>query len=314
MRLGRPLLAVLLALGMLLSAGCRAQGPEGRSIALCLPPAADSWSGSLLACAKEAAQGWEGRLEVVPTPEIPGALIAAAHEAIELDVDIAVLYAFDEQEGEKAAALLSEEGIELILVGNAVPNASASALVTADHEAIGREAAECIASRAGGAGEVLVLEGLPGEATGLRNKGFEEAIAAYPDMTIVGKVSCGGRGEIAKSEMELALSDHPQIVGVFAHNDEMALGVIEALEAVFAPAQAVVGIGGKKQAVAMLMKNHRYLRMTFAYSPAVAADAVRLAISHLQGEPLPEDGRVLLPVEPIDPKNALENYDEAAVY
>ena len=315
MRFGR-ILAVIALVAFL--AGCSLPGvsPKAKeqAVGICLPPVSESWSGCLMAVAKEAAQGWEGRVEVVPTPEIPGSLEDAARELIALKVGVAVMYAFDPVEGARAAALLDDAGIALILVGNGIEGDRYGALVTEDDEGIGRAAAEDIALRLGGQGDVLVLEGIPGIATTLRTKGFTEGMAQHPGIVVVGATNCGGLRSVAKSEMQLAYEDNPNINGVFAHNDEMALGAIDALEEVYAQTQAVVGVGGSKEAIEMLMKNHRYLRMTFAYPPTIAADAVKLAVGYLAGEPLPEDKRVLLPADPINPTNALEKYDENALY
>jgi ribose transport system substrate-binding protein len=64
-----------------------------------------------------------------------------------------------------------------------------------------------------------------------RSKGFNQAIAKYPNISIVAKQSANFDRAEAMKVMENILQANPEIDGVYAANDEMALGALEAIEA-----------------------------------------------------------------------------------
>lgn len=81
-------------------------------------------------------------------------------------------------------------------------------------------------------GIIIQLEGTTGSSPANdRKKGFDDAVAADDRFTIVASRS----GDFARDEgrrvMETLLQAHPNVNVVYAHNDEMAIGAIQALEA-----------------------------------------------------------------------------------
>ncbi|MEX2243264.1 MAG: ABC transporter substrate-binding protein [Fimbriimonadaceae bacterium] len=97
----------------------------------------------------------------------------------------------------------------------------------------GRRAAQWLADKTGGKAVIAELVGQPGSAPANdRKKGFEEVLAKYPDMKIV--FSQTGQFERAKGKevMEAFLKNplSKQVTAVFAHNDDMAIGAIQAME------------------------------------------------------------------------------------
>lgn len=84
----------------------------------------------------------------------------------------------------------------------------------------------------GDEGFIIQLEGTTGSSPANdRKQGFDEAIADDPRFTIVASRS----GDFSRNEgrrvMETLLQAHPNVNVVYAHNDEMAIGAIQALEA-----------------------------------------------------------------------------------
>ncbi len=97
----------------------------------------------------------------------------------------------------------------------------------------GKRAAEWLAAKCGGKATIAELSGTPGSAPANdRKKGFTDAIAKFPGMKIV--FSQTGEFTRAKGkEVTEALLKSPQgsqITALFAHNDDMALGAIQAIE------------------------------------------------------------------------------------
>jgi erythritol transport system substrate-binding protein len=83
----------------------------------------------------------------------------------------------------------------------------------------------------GGKGEYVELFGNPTDNNAqVRSDGYTEVISQYPDLKLVQKETANWDRAEGKSKMEIMLRAHPDIVGVVAGNDEMALGAIQALK------------------------------------------------------------------------------------
>ncbi len=97
----------------------------------------------------------------------------------------------------------------------------------------GRRAANWLAKTSGGKAMIAELVGTPASAPAIdRKKGFEEVLAKYPGMKIVKSQSGDFTRAKGKEVMESFLKspDAKQITTLFAHNDDMALGAIQAME------------------------------------------------------------------------------------
>jgi len=110
-----------------------------------------------------------------------------------------------------------------------------------------------LATKMNGKGNIVEIEGQTGSDPAIdRKRGFDEEIAKHPDMHIIASVSGDFDRTKGKEAMEAQLKAHPgQIQAVFAHNDEMALGCIQAIkEAGLKPGKdiLVVSIDGQKNA------------------------------------------------------------------
>ncbi|MBB4635769.1 ABC transporter substrate-binding protein [Longimicrobium terrae] len=97
----------------------------------------------------------------------------------------------------------------------------------------GRRAAEWLVKETGGTAGIVELTGTPGSSVASdRAKGFREVIAQHPGM----KILASQTGEFSRATgqrvmQNIAQSLGPQITAVYAHNDEMALGAIQAVRA-----------------------------------------------------------------------------------
>ncbi len=97
----------------------------------------------------------------------------------------------------------------------------------------GRMAADWLAKHTNGKGRILELQGTTGSsAAGERKRAFAEGIAKYPDLKVIDSQSGNFGRELGKQVMEAFLKKHGRNFDiVYAHNDDMALGAIQAIEA-----------------------------------------------------------------------------------
>jgi len=96
----------------------------------------------------------------------------------------------------------------------------------------GRLAADWLARTVKGEGRIVELQGTPGSApANERRKAFADAIAKHPGLTIIDSQSGDFRRSGGKEVMEALLKKHGTAIQiVYAHNDDMALGAIQAIE------------------------------------------------------------------------------------
>jgi ribose transport system substrate-binding protein len=138
-----------------------------------------------------------------------------------------------------AIAKANAAGIPVVIVDTRVDPAAAreagietASFIGSDNVAGGRLAGLQLASLTGGKAKVAVLEGIPGHETGdSRLKGLKEAIAASPGITIVASQPANWERDLGFNVFQNMLQAHPEIDAVFACNDMMALGAMEAIAA-----------------------------------------------------------------------------------
>ena len=96
----------------------------------------------------------------------------------------------------------------------------------------GRRVAEwTLANFKGDKGIIVELEGTTGSSPANdRKKGFDDVMAKHDNMTIVASQSGDFARDLGRQVMETLLQAHPDVNIVYAHNDEMAIGAIQALE------------------------------------------------------------------------------------
>ena len=97
----------------------------------------------------------------------------------------------------------------------------------------GQRVAEWTIKKTGGKGKIIELEGSIGASPANdRKKGFDDAIKAKaPGMQILASQSGDFARDKGRQVAETLLQAHPDATVVYAHNDEMALGAIAAIEA-----------------------------------------------------------------------------------
>ena len=131
-------------------------------------------------------------------------------------------------------AEVKQAGIPLILLDRHadVPDDLFSAFIGSDFFEEGRRACQELAALLGGSGAIVALNGTVGSAPTIdRQAGFEECLRAHPGMRVIAAQSGDFIRARGKEIMESLLKEHGRAIdGLFAQNDDMALGAIEAIE------------------------------------------------------------------------------------
>ncbi|MFI6736004.1 D-ribose ABC transporter substrate-binding protein [Nonomuraea sp. NPDC050451] len=191
--------------------------------------------------------------------------------------------------------------IPVIAADRGVNGADVVQTVASDNVAGGRAAAQELARLLGEKGNVAVLQGVPGtSASRDRGRGFAEGIAAYPNIKVVARQPADFDRTKGLDVMANLIQSHPGLAGVFAENDEMALGAIKALDSRAGQQVKVVGFDGTPDAIKAVRAGT--LSATVAQQPRMLGQqAVDAAVRAAKGESIPK--AVAVPVKPATKEN-----------
>jgi simple sugar transport system substrate-binding protein len=161
--------------------------------------------------------------------------ISAIRSFIAQKADAIVLAPVVETGWENILREAKEAKIPVILVDRGVTVTDKSlyaTLIASDFVEEGKRAAEWLAAKTGGKANIVELQGTTGAAPAIdRQKGFAQEIAKHADMKIVKTQSADFTRAKGKEVMQAWIkSDKGNFNAVYAHNDDMALGAIQALE------------------------------------------------------------------------------------
>ena len=189
-----------------------------------------------------------------------------------------------------------EAGLKIVNFDTRINDKSlVDAFVGGDDEAGAYKAGKVICEQLGGEGEVAVITGLMEQSTGVdRHAGFMRACAEYPNITVVAEQGAEWSSDKAFDVMTNILTAHPDLKGVFACNDQMAVGMVNAAEAAGkAPEDLVlVGYDGILDAVNMILQG-RLDALVSLPNLDEGAMGVKLAVALVQNPEYHYDREIL---------------------
>ncbi len=199
----------------------------------------------------------------------------------------------------------TQKNIPIINVDEKVdPQAAADAgvaltsVIASDNKQAGSLAAQYMIDNLADGGNVAVIEGKAGNPSGQdRVDGFSSTIQGTPNFTIVASQPADWDRATALNVATNILQANPDLVGIYAANDTMALGAVEAVKAAGKAEQVtIIGTDAIPEALAAVKAGE--LAGTVAQYPAEEARiATSLAILALQGKPI--EGFIASPIKLI---------------
>ena len=200
-------------------------------------------------------------------------------------------------------------GIPIILVDRraAVPEDLYVTYLGSDFLEEGRNAARVMAKIVGGKANIVELVGTIDSAPANdRAKGFREILQDYPDMKIIDSQSGDFTRARGREVMGAFLLAHGKnITAVFAHNDDMALGAIQAIEAYSLKPGVdikIVSVDAARGAFQAMINGK--LNATVECNPLLGPQFFELALKVVNGESVPK--RVPSKEDIFFPDNASE--------
>src|SRR5215216_1185876 len=239
--------------------------------------------------------------------------ISDIRDMIAQDVDILIVAPLLEEGLAPALNAAKEANVPVFLIDRETAGTPCEDYITfmgSDFLEQGKRAADIMAGLTNEKAKVAVLEGTPGASVTIdRTEGFEQELKEYPNMEIVASQT----GNFVRTEgqevMEQLIQSNPDINAVYAENDEMALGAVQALkDAGKDPGKDVkiVSIDGTRQAVQAIITGD--INAVIETNPRFGPLAFDTYDKYLQGKPIPQ--KIIVQDDVYTKKNAQAKLDE----
>jgi ribose transport system substrate-binding protein len=226
-------------------------------------------------------------LRVIDGKGDPNLQVTAVLDAVTKKPDALLINPVDAKLLVAGVKRANEANIPVFIMENAPPEGKYLSFVDFDNEAGGAMGADALAKLIGDKGTVLETRGSTGSAQAeARHKGFTERMAsAHPNVTVKSLNTEWVADNAYKMVLD-ALTQDPNIVGVFSHNDEMIRGVVSALRQTGKLGQVkVVGLDGTPLALQRIREGTQ--DATVEQSPYAMGGAIFDAIvAYFNGQPV----------------------------
>ncbi|MBT2733630.1 ribose ABC transporter substrate-binding protein RbsB [Bacillus sp. ISL-7] len=176
--------------------------------------------------------------------------VSDIEDLIQKGVNVLIVNPADSDAIKAAIESANNANIPVITVDRSANGGTVVSHIASDNVAGGQMAGDFILEKLGKKGKVVELEGIPGSSAAReRGEGFHKAIDAVADIQVVAKQAADFDRAKGLTVMENILQGNKDIQAVFAHNDEMALGALQALDAAGMKDVIVVGFDATDDAV-----------------------------------------------------------------
>lgn len=306
-------IGIAVVLLSLLFAGSSVLAQEKIKIGVSIPAATHGWTGGVNYWADVTAKRL---MATYPNLEVIVVTASSAAEQVnDLEdlvaihqIDALVILPFESDPLTGPVEFVKEQGIFVTVVDRGLAKEGIEDVyVAGNNAALGRVSAEYIAERLGGKGKIVILRGIPTVIDNERFDAFMEVIEKT-DIEVLDWAYAYWNRDDGFEVMQDFLVRFPQIDAVWAQDDDIALGVIEAvMQAGRQDELFIVGGAGMKEMIARVMQGDPLVPVDVLYPPGMIATAMEVTALKFVSD-APVLGRYILDAPLVTPENAAEYY------
>lgn len=303
----------LIQAGTLLATFTIALSAQAQTIGVSIPAATHGWAGGLNFHAEQT----KARLEQA-YPDLKVVLVtagSASKQANDLEdlvaihrMDALVILPFESAPLTGPVRNAKRRGVFVTVVDRGLSEPGIQDVYVAGNNAeMGRVSAEYISERLDGEGKIVVLRGMPTVIDEQRFDGFMSAIEGS-DVEVLDDQYANWNRDDGFTVMQDFLSRFPKIDAVWAQDDDIAIGVIQAVRQARRQDELfIVGGGGMKDIVKRVMDGNELTPVDVLYPPSMISTAMELtALKFVSGSPI--EGEYILGSPLITQDNAEDYY------
>ena len=282
---------------------------DKKTIGVSIPAADHGWTAGVVyhaeRVAKKLMEEYPNLNVVVKTSPDPASQANAVQDLETQGIDALVILPTDPDPLVNAIKEVKDKGKFVALVDRA-PSTNDDSVrdlyVAGNNPALGEVAGKYIAATTPDA-EVVVIRGLPIPIDQQRQDGFDKGIAGSNVKVLDRQFGNWSRDDAFKV-MQDYLTKYPKIDVVWAQDDDMVVGVLEAIEqAKRTDIQYVVGGAGSKDMIKKVMDGDKMVPVDVLYPPAMVGTALELTAAGLLDQ-VPVHGTYILDATLVTPDNA----------
>ncbi len=282
-------------------------------IGVSIPAATHGWTGGVNWWAGEAKTRLEAaypNLEIIiNTAGSPAEQADDLEDLIAIhNIDALVILPFESDPLTEPVASVKDRGVFVTVVDRGLAREGIEDIhVAGNNPAMGRVSAEYMVEALDGEGKIVILRGIPTTIDNERFDAFMEVIEGTDIEVLDSRYAYWNRDD-GFEVMQDFLTRFPEIDAIWAQDDDIAIGVIEALEQAGRTDEVFIVPGaGMVEMIRRVMEGDRLVPVNVLYPPAMIATAMEVtALRFVSG--VPTLGRYILDSPLITPENAADYY------
>jgi ribose transport system substrate-binding protein len=286
---------------------------DKRTIAVSIPAATHGWTGGVVYHAEQAAKEIKAAFPnidvVVKTSPSATAQVSALEDLTAgRNLDALVILPFTSEELTGPVEQVKAKGTFISVVDRGLTDPTIQDLyVAGDNIAVGANTAKWLADKLGNKGKIVVLRGIPTVIDDERIKGFSDVIKET-DIEILDIQYANWNQDEAFKLMQDYLAKYPHIDAVWANDDDMLLGVLEAMkQSGRKEIKFALGGNGMKDVIELVKANDAVTPISTPYPPSMIKTAIYMTAAQFTGQ-APMRGNFKLDAPLITPQNADQFY------
>ncbi|MGA0542225.1 substrate-binding domain-containing protein [Neotabrizicola sp. VNH66] len=279
------------------------------TIAVSIPAATHGWTGGVVYHAEQAEKEIEAAFPnidvIVKTSPSATAQVSALEDlSASQKLDALVILPFTSEELTGPVEQVKANGTFIAVVDRGLTDPSIQDLyVAGDNIAVGANTAKWMAEKLGNEGKIVVLRGIPTVIDDERIQGFTDVMKGT-NIEILDIQYANWNQDEAFKLMQDYLAKYPHIDAVWANDDDMLLGVLEAIkQSGRTEIKYALGGNGMKDVVKMVMDENPMTPVSTPYPPSMIKSAIYMVAGQFNGQ-APMRGNFKLDAPLITPQNA----------
>lgn len=309
----RRALGFLTAASLVALTATGALAQDKKIIAVSIPAATHGWTGGVVYHAEQAEKEIEAAFPnidvIVKTSPSAEAQVSALEDlSAAQKLDALVILPFTSEELTGPVQTVKEGGTFIAVVDRGLTDPAIQDLyVAGDNIAVGANTAKWLAEKLGNEGKIVVLRGIPTVIDDERIQGFTDVIKGT-NIEILDIQYANWNQDEAFTLMQDYLAKYPQIDAVWANDDDMLLGVLEAVkQSGRTEIKYALGGNGMKDVIEMVMAGDPVTPISTPYPPSMIKSAIYMTAAQFSGQ-APMRGSFKLDAPLITPENAEQFY------
>lgn len=294
-------------------------------IGVSIPSADHGWTGGIVWWAQRAIEDWNQKDPDVEfflvTADSPAKQVGDVEDLMVKGIDALVILAHDSAPLTPVVEQVYNEGIFVVSVDRGLTKPVENVYVAGDNPGMGRVSGEWMAQALNGKGKIVVLEGIPCVINSERVDAFNEVIARYPGIEILDSQPANWSTQRGLEIMENYLQKYDEIDAVWAQDDDVLKGVLQAYkESGRNDIKIFLGGAGSKEMIKKVMDNDPLVKADVTYPPSMIATGISMAVMAMRGDQLNGfyqqqiPSKIILAAELIVPDNAEDYYFPESIF